>query len=426
MAMKLTHLALIIFSISLVACAQATPEPTPVPPTATVVPPTTVPTQEPAPTEVIAETSPTAEPTAEDTQSFMPYTAYTHLTASGNRYLEGTADLPNTTPIDIALSTRADWVLGVPYGDEQVWVALLEDNTIESYQLHTDGTYSTFDALTVTWQPGQAPILEISENTIELRTQPQFENAIPHGRVTQASNGAIIYLSNPTDIYGHGVLGDVIEAACITVVPVDGVSNDICIDPPAVIEGVAPILADMNNDGRDDILVTLADSNGGAKLVLFDQSGEWLAASAPIGQGNRWRNQLAIVPTGPDGQLEAVDVLTPHLNATVEYFQLNDNTLERVAAQAGYTSHYLGSPNLDLGIAADFDGDGNVEILLTDKPTGTLLGAIRRGDGAENAIVAWELALDGGLLTNIAAFSDVNGHISVGVGTSEKVLRIWP
>ena len=44
----------------------------------------------------------------------------------------------------------------------------------------------------------------------------------------------------------------------------------------------------------------------------------------------------------------------------VEFFQLENNELRIVAQVPGYTSHIIGSRNLDMALAGDFDGDGVV------------------------------------------------------------------
>jgi hypothetical protein len=120
--------------------------------------------------------------------------------------------------------------------------------------------------------------------------------------------------------------------------------------------------------------------------------------------------------------LELVDVLTPHLTGVVEFFQLHAERLEVVAGVPGYTSHVIGTRNLDMALAGDFDGDGSIEVLLPDQSR-TELGAIRRtGDDAE---VAWIVPLDGILTTNLAAVSFPDGGLALGLGRGDGVLRVW-
>ena len=88
----------------------------------------------------------------------------------------------------------------------------------------------------------------------------------------------------------------------------------------------------------------------------------------------------------------------------------------------GFSSHVIGSHNLDMGLAADLDGDGRLKPLVPSQD-GTELGAIRRT--AVGAVVAWTVPLDGRLSTNMAAITLSDGSLAVGAGRSDGVLRLW-
>ncbi|MCK4900610.1 MAG: hypothetical protein KAS38_17650, partial [Anaerolineales bacterium] len=216
-----------------------------------------------------------------------------------------------------------------------------------------------------------------------------------------------------------------IEAAGITLIetqPEPRITLKIDIPPPSVIEGIAPIWADITGDGQREIIVTLSNQIEGAQIVVFNENGERIASGSSIGRGYRWRNQLAVAPFAPNGDLELVDVLTPHIGGVVEYYQLSENELKVVAQLPGYSSHVIGTRNLDMAIAGDFDGDQWVEVLLPDQLK-IELGAIRRtSDGAE---LAWTLPVGGMVSTNLAAVTYPDGRIAVGVGRNDAVLRVW-
>ena len=96
--------------------------------------------------------------------------------------------------------------------------------------------------------------------------------------------------------------------------------------------------------------------------------------------------------------------------------------LEIVATVSGYTSHVIGSRNLDMGVAADFDGDGIVEVLLPSQDR-THLGAIQRVEGG--AIIDWQLPLDGVLSTNLSVVQLADGSLLLGAGLQDGRIRIW-
>ena len=112
----------------------------------------------------------------------------------------------------------------------------------------------------------------------------------------------------------------------------------------------------------------------------------------------------------------------PHIGGVVEYFRLDGDALVVAAEQSGFTSHRLGSRNLDLALAADVTGDGRIDVIV---PTNDLvaLGVLSRT--LEGVAVSAELPLPGRLTTNVAGASNRDGSLSVAVGTSEGVLRVY-
>jgi len=116
--------------------------------------------------------------------------------------------------------------------------------------------------------------------------------AMRDGRIVQSGDGLLAVLTEPTERYAHGVLGDTIEAAAITVFdPAAGsVVAEVEVEPPAVIEGLSAIWADIDGDNEDDLLVTISDPSSGARLAVFSAGGDLLAEGPPIGRGSRWRS----------------------------------------------------------------------------------------------------------------------------------------
>jgi len=166
----------------------------------------------------------------------------------------------------------------------------------------------------------------------------------------------------------------------------------------------------------------VSDLDLGAGIVVFSENGQRLAGGPKMGQAFRWRHQIAYAATGPDGENELAVVRTPHIGGVVEYYQYIDGGLSIVAEYPGITSHTLGSRNLDLAAAGDFDGDGAVELLLPT-PDLTELVAIRRSStGAEQV---WRLPIAGVMSTNLAGVTFPNGKLAIAVGRTDGVLNLW-
>ena len=257
------------------------------------------------------------------------------------------------------------------------------------------------------------------------RNQQFALNALPDARLLRDQMGQIILLSGATDSYRHGVLGDRLEASSMTVVDLRAKSPsvlDIPIPGDDVAEGIAPILADLNGDGRDEMVLTLSNARVGARLAVLDSTGQIIAEGPAIGRGGRWRHQLVVAPLGPKSEIELVDVLTPHLGGVVEFFRMEGADLRLAARLPGFSTHLLGSRNLDMALAGDLDGDGRLELLVPTQDKSRLGGIRRTATGAE---VVWELPLPGRITTNIGAVSLPGGMLGVGVGGSDGILRLW-
>ncbi len=371
----------------------------------------------------------------------------------GNRYVLGTGALPEVEPVDVALPAPAVWVLGALDGGDPVFLAVDADGTVTRVDVGPE-----LSPAPPAWEPGQPPAARLGAGgNLELvlggspLTHPLplgdgvlavvdgagavrllgpgaaaaggAARALPDTRLVGDGTGRVLYLSGPTDAYAHGVLGDAIEAGSVTWLDGSGAATTFSTPEGLVVEGISAMWVDVDGDGRREVVVTLSDARAGARLAVLDEAGAVVAMGPAVGRGSRWRHQIAVAPLGPAGEIEIVDVLTPHLGGVVEFFRIAGRELDLAAAVPGFTSHVLGSRNLDLALAADADGDGRVEVVVPTQDR-TALGGIRRtADGAE---VVWTIDLGGRLATNLAAVSAGDGTIWFAAGRRDGVLRIWP
>jgi len=188
------------------------------------------------------------------------------------------------------------------------------------------------------------------------------------------------------------------------------------------VEGILPLWFDLDQDGKREIIVTLSDEVSGAQLVIFSESGEYLAEGPAAGRGFRWRHLLAAVPFGPNGEFYLVDDLTPHIDAVTEIFSWEGGALELLASLGGLSTHQLGSRNLDRTLAGDLDGNGVVEILV---PSIVGRGLIALNLNNNNFSVGWRIQFNAVATTNIASVVLDNGLVGVGIGMDNHTLRVW-
>lgn len=347
-------------------------------------------------------------------------TGRTDIQPSGNRQVAGSLQLLDAPVASTVLPAAPTWV--VPYFRDQTdcdlesppdWYVVLDDG--RAVIVRGDGTAT---------MAGEAPSPpETVPGTVRSAYDDlaKFDNPLPDSRVVLFAAWTAT-LVEPTERYGHGVLGDRIEAAAVQVINTEtGSRTRISIDAPTVIEGISPMLIDVDqpNDGTPEVLVTLSNSDVGAWLALYNIDGTLRAASTPIGQGNRWRNQLGAGLT--DAGFEIVDVRTPHLDGVVEFFSVVGNRFERTASISGYTNHTLGSRNLDLGVLVDADADGLVEVVLPTRDLQSLAVIDRVGD---EAIERGRIDLASSLSTNIAS-QETGDRAWLAIGTKDGRLLVF-
>lgn len=422
--------------------------------------PSSLPTSSPTTSATLTTAAPTQQPTSlpetEEATAQAAQFGYTHHNIDGNRWVEGRGNLPDAPFIDIPLNGTPTWVAALPDGSTSLWAVVLQDGRVQAFRVSSQGAESIAispDQL----NPQTPPLLSWHNNTLELvigaipqaspLTHPIFiddiaatidldgklqvgefviaTDALPDARIVHDETGRLLVLSGATDSYPHGVLGDAIEASSILVVESMAqphIVQTISMPDGLVLEGIAPIWADLDEDDKREIVVTASDARLGSRLMVYDETGNLLAVSEAIGQGFRWQHQIAIAPFGPQREMELVAVRTPHLGGIVEFFQFGDGQLAKVAELAGYTSHLINSRNLDMAVAGDFDGDGQVELVLPNQAL-TELGAVRRTtNGAE---IAWSVPLGDTVSANIGVVTLDNDKLALGVGLANGLLRIW-
>ena len=399
-------------------------------------------------------------PSTEDESAATGITAvgYTYHRADGNRLAAGAGGMPLGETLDIALDGVPLWVVAAPAGRGSAWVVALEDGRIATFRI-ADRTSAPVPLADAQLPPGTPPVLAIEgdlrprlANIVDgeaselshpvlladdrlayLTAQGELVllsnvgeerlalNALPDARILVDEDERLLIYSRPTNRYEHAVLGDDLEASGMVLVEtVSGLAALWQIDLD-VGEGIAPLWADFDGDGRREIVATVSDAAQGARLVVFTDDGLPLASGDAIGQGFRWRHQLAIAAFAAD-EPELAVVRTPHSGGIVEFYQRRGQTLDIATQLDGYNSHLPGSRNLDMGLAGDFDGDGELELLLPTADFARLGAVARTSFGAE---AKWDVPIGGRLSTNIAAVQQADGGLLVGAGHEGEVLRIW-
>jgi len=155
--------------------------------------------------------------------------------------------------------------------------------------------------------------------------------------------------SEPTDRYGHGILGDAIEWGALDLTLSDGTRVTLRLPQTRVFEDTAPRLADLDGDGAAEVVVVETDMALGASLAVYGPAGK-IAATPYIGRSNRWLAPLGSADLDGDGHVELAYIDRPHLAKTLRIWRYRDGRLTHVADLAGLTNHRIGERDIAGGI----------------------------------------------------------------------------
>ena len=390
----------------------------------------------------------------------------TYHQPSGNRFVLGQGTFPNVTVHDMQLDSPIAWLANSnaefdPPWPTPLWLATTSDGRAR-YIGFVDGQLDTISVLDTGYPASRPPFFYMDDTSqpwlldfggsplshpvaalggwvyltpsgaidmqsLGLDTPDLPLNALPDARIVANDAQQVAIYSGANDQrYTHGVLGNSIEATELSILELVDLELQVVarvtLPEPDVFEGLSPMWADVDQDGVEDLITTVSNAQVGAQLRVYRVDGSLLAASDPIGLGGRWRHQLAFAAFSPNGEFELVDVRTPHIGGIVEFFQLQGQRLEIVASLPGYTSHVIGTRNLDMAVAGDFNGDGQPEIVLPLQDRSGLAG-LQHGPGGVEEV--WRLPLDGTLSSNLSAVTLPDGRLALAAGTDKARLRIW-
>lgn len=386
----------------------------------------------------------------------------TYQHPSGNRVALGEpTDIHSMAPLDIPLKSTPSWLLSETYQNGVLWVAVLHDGTIQALKV-VNGTFSERNIQPLKLPPGMPPLLLGSGETLRCWDPPAdaatgshgvvFRSdesvayidieghlvvpsltgthrlpvlALPDARILVDERERLLLLTGPTRRYPHGVLGDAIEAASFTIVDTKGepdVVAKVSVDDNEVIEGTSLIWVDVNGDQEREIICTVAAPGLGARLRIYQESGEILAEGPVIGRSFRWRNQAAFFQDPQSSKWLLTDVLTPHIGGTLEFFEWTGQRLKLAGSHFGVTSHRIGSRNLDWALGGPFGLQGQFVMLQPHDARNHLVAVGMKEDAT---FLHWSLPLGGEIRTNLSSAQTPSGQVALGVGTSSNQLRIW-
>lgn len=285
-------------------------------------------------------------------------------------------------------------------------------------------------------EAGDYQILHLTDGKLALAPLPSPEpeitpspaNIIPHARVVAGARDiAAAWFASPTERYGHGVLGDRIEASALKVESAAGDFLVYELTDDSVFEDLMPRLADIDGDGRDEIIAVHSYGDSGAAVALFgirDGRLVRLAESDSIGLPYRWLNPIGAGDFDGDGTPEIAVIQTPHIGGILILYQWRDGRLTEATRRFGFSTHAMGSTVLGMSAVLDLDGDAAEEILVPDQGR-TDLKAISYAGGVFR--ILWSASNEDRIATSIVtADLDGRGGADILYGLADGSVMLLP
>lgn len=206
--------------------------------------------------------------------------------------------------------------------------------------------------------------------------RPAAENGLPDGKIaTSKGNIVAAWYSEPTRRYGHGILGDKIEAGALKVKTSRGRILTYRLPSTEVFEDITPRMIDLDRNGTVEVITIRSSLSKGAAITVYGLTGNVLvqkSTTLPIGRSHRWLNIAGISNFSRTKTLEIAAVITPHIGGKLRFYKYISGRLVKIAAASGFSNHVIGSGEQRLSAVADFDGNGTPDLALPSANRRTL------------------------------------------------------
>ena len=274
------------------------------------------------------------------------------------------------------------------WGNAGVFALLLHANGVGAMGLVTERlTLSCESPLSEVPPPANTPLAA--------------QKRIPGSQVTKGQlDIAWAWLGSPTRRYPHGALGSQVHAASLHVVTETPLK---AYGPPKVLSVELPLtrvfedrllrLADLDGDGKDEIIVVESDAFQGSSVVVYGLRSTPTGASAKsrsqtrlvelarspaAGSTFRWLNPVGVADFDGDGMMDIASVTTPHIGGVLTLYHYTPPKLVPFAKAMDVSNHKMGA--LEQRLASIVNLPGQRPTIIVPDMTLTALHALRWED----------------------------------------------
>ena len=155
-----------------------------------------------------------------------------------------------------------------------------------------------------------------------------------------------------------------------------------------MLEDLTLRLAEIDQDGRDEIIVIESDALRGASVVVLGledapnrKTLKEKARSPPAGSTFRWLNPVGVADFDGDGKQDVAAVITPHIGGVLTLYHYRPPHLVPYAKAADISNHLMGSPEQQLSVIIQQPGQ-RPTIIVPDMSLKALHALRWEGSGA--------------------------------------------
>jgi hypothetical protein len=154
-----------------------------------------------------------------------------------------------------------------------------------------------------------------------------------------------------------------------------------------VYEDIAPRLWDVTGDGSPEVVAILSHQSLGARLAVFgwvDGALQEIARTPHIGTRFRWLAPVAAADFDGDGHVEIAYVDRPHLAKTLRIWRYTPESFREIASLQGVTNHRIGEEFITGGLRDCGEGP---EMILADAGWRNVMSVRASGVGYASTVL---------------------------------------